>query len=295
MKIKALFFATFLLLRVISTHAHNPLFTDSIHKGRVVLVSSSLALALGGSYYYVQNAWWNQKQVAFHFDDGSDKVYALNVDKAGHFLGGLQTADMFASSMLWAGMNEKKALWYGGFFGSALQLVIEVKDGYAPYWGFSKEDLIIGSAGAFSPIAQHYSPTLNAFDVKFSYWKRHNTYWDLEQQRGKTPYKYAWQDDYVNQTYWLSIDIHHFYEKFPDWLNIAIGFGLDETQYLNANNTKVGGNNEWYIALDYDLPKLLKKYNSPLAKKVKHWLNYFHFPAPAIRITPKADFYPLFL
>ena len=82
MKIKALFFATFLLLRVISTHAHNPLFTDSIHKGRVVLVSSSLALALGGSYYYVQNAWWNEKQVAFHFDDGSDKVYALNVDKA---------------------------------------------------------------------------------------------------------------------------------------------------------------------------------------------------------------------
>ena len=91
---------------------------------------------------------------------------------------------------------------------------VEVKDGYAPYWGFSKEDLIIGSAGAFLPIAQHYSHPLNAFDVKFSYWKRHNTYWDLEQQRGKTPYKYAWQDDYVNQTYWLSIDIHHFYEKF---------------------------------------------------------------------------------
>ena len=110
MKIKALFFATFFLLGVISSYGNNPLFSDSIQKGRVVLVSSSLALAVGGSYYYVQNAWWNEKQIPFHFDDGSDKVYALNVDKAGHFLGGLQAADLFASAMLWAGMNEKKAL-----------------------------------------------------------------------------------------------------------------------------------------------------------------------------------------
>lgn len=295
MKIKALFFATFLIFSIVSSGAKNPLHADSIRKGRVVLVSSSLAIALGVSYYYVENAWWNQNQVAFHFDDGSDKVYALNVDKAGHFLGGLHAADLFTSSMLWAGMNEKKALWYGGVFGSALQLVIEVKDGYAPYWGFSKNDLMIGSLGAFLPIAKYYCPELKAFDVKFSYWKRHNTYWDLENQRGKTAHKYAWQDDYVNQTYWLSIDINRFYERFPDWLNIGIGFGLDETQYLNTNNTKIGGNNEWYIAFDYDLKKMFKKHNSPLAKKVKHWLNYFHFPSPTIRISPKVDFYPLFL
>lgn len=295
MKIKALFFATFLFVNSVSTDANNPFYADSIHKGRIVLVSSSLVAALGGSYYYVQNAWWNEKQIAFHFDDGSDKVYALNVDKAGHFLGGMQTADLFSGSMQWAGMSEKKALWYGGFFGSALQLAIEMKDAYAPYWGFSKEDFLIGSAGAFLPVAQQQYSTLNAFDLKFSYWKRHDTYWDLEKQRGKTPYKYAWQDDYVNQTYWLSIDINHFHEKFPDWLNVAIGFGLDETQHLNGNSKKVGGNNEWYIAIDYDLPKMLKKFNSPTAKKIKHWLNYFHIPSPTIRILPKAEFYPLFL
>ena len=169
MKIKALFFAILFLLNSVLIDANNPLYTDSIHKGRIVLVSSSLAVVLAGSYYYVQNAWWNEKQIPFHFDDGSDKVYALNVDKAGHFLGGLQAADLFASSMHWVRMNEKKALWYGGFFGSALQLAIEMKDAYAPYWGFSKEDLIIGSVGAFLPVAQHYSSTFNAFDVKFSY------------------------------------------------------------------------------------------------------------------------------
>lgn len=293
MKIKILFLL-FLFLGLFS-EGKQVLKNDSIKKGRVILVSSSLLGALSGSYLYIENSWWNEKQQSFHFDNGSDKVYALNVDKAGHFMGGLQAADVFSGSMRWAGMRKKQSLWYGAAFGSALQLAIEMKDAYAPYWGFSKWDLAIGSTGAFLPVIKYYSPTLNAIDIKLSYWKRHNTYWDLEAQRGKTPNKYAWQDDYVNQSYWLSVDLNYFNNNIPDWLNIAIGFGLDETQYLNSHGTKMGGNNEWYIALDYDIPKLLKKWNSPTAKKVKHWLNYFHFPAPTIRISPKTEFYPLFL
>ncbi len=293
MKIKFLFLSFFLI--GFSSEAKQTLKNDSIKKGRIVIVSSSLGLVLGGSYLYIENSWWSEKQTAFHFDNGSDKVYALNVDKAGHFMGGLQAAEVFSESMRWAGMNKKQALWFGATFGSGLQLAIEMKDAYAPYWGFSTLDLTIGSAGAFLPIAKYYFPTLRAFDVKFSYWKQHNTYWDLENQRGKNPNKYAWQDDYVNQTYWLSVDLNHFNEKIPEWLNIAIGFGLDETQYLDEHNTKIGGENEWYIALDYDIPKMLKGWDSKIAKKIKHWLNYFHFPAPTIRISPKIEFYPLFL
>ena len=293
MKIKFLFLSFFLI--GFSSEAKQTLKNDSIKKGRIVIVSSSLGLVLGGSYLYIENSWWSEKQTAFHFDNGSDKVYALNVDKAGHFMGGLQAAEVFSESMRWAGMNKKQALWFGATFGSGLQLAIEMKDAYAPYWGFSTLDLTIGSAGAFLPIAKYYFPTLRTFDVKFSYWKQHNTYWDLENQRGKNPNKYAWQDDYVNQTYWLSVDLNHFNEKIPEWLNIAIGFGLDETQYLNEQNTKIGGENEWYIALDYDIPKMLKGWDSKIAKKIKHWLNYFHFPAPTIRISPKIEFYPLFL
>ena len=293
MKMKFLFLSFFLF--GFSSEAKQTLKNDSIKKGRIVLVSSSLILALGGSYLYIENSWWSEKQIAFHFDNGSDKVYALNVDKAGHFIGGLQAADLFSESMRWAGMNKKQALWLGAAFGSGLQLAIEMKDAYAPYWGFSTLDLTIGSAGALLPIAKYYSPTLRVFDAKISYWKQHNTYWDLERQRGKIPNKYAWQDDYVNQTYWISIDLNHFNEKIPEWLNIAIGFGLDETQYLIEHNAKMGGNNEWYIGLDYDIPKILQKWNSPIVKKIKHWLNYFHFPAPTIRISPKTEFYPLFL
>ena len=268
-----------------------------VNKKRVFIVGSSLAGALGGSYLYVQNSWWSEKQEPFHFDDGADLTYALNVDKVGHFMGGLEAADVFSSSMKWAGMQEEQALWYGAAFGSGLQLAIEMKDAYAPYWGFSKWDLALGSAGSLFPVAQYYNDDLKAINFKFSYFKQSDIYWELDRQRGKEPNKYAWQDDYPNQTYWLSVDVNHFTETccWPDWLNLAIGFGLDDTQYLNENNTKMGGNNEWYIALDYDIPKMLKKWNSPTGKKVKHWLNYIHLPAPTIRISPKLEFYPLFL
>jgi len=295
MNFKRLFFLSFLVLLTYSINAKPD--STKIKKGRVLLVGSSLAAVLGGSYLYVENSWWSDKQIPFHFDDGSDLTYALNVDKVGHFMGGLEAADFFSSSIQWAGMNERKSIWYGAAFGTGLQLAIEMKDAYAPYWGFSKWDLALGSAGSFWPVAQYYNTDLKAINFKFSYYKRSNIYWDLDKQRGKETNKYAWQDDYPNQTYWLTLDINHFIETccWPDWLNVAVGFGIDDTQYLNESNSKTGGNNEWYIALDYDVPKMLKKWNSPTGKKVKHWLNYFHFPAPTIRISPKLELYPLFL
>jgi len=295
MKFKSLFLVGLAIL--ISQNILAQTDTLKINKKRVLLVGSSLAVGLGGSYWYIQNSWWSDKQIPFHFDDGSDLTYALNVDKIGHFMGGLESADVFSSSMKWAGMNEKQALWYGAAFGSGLQLAIEMKDAYAPYWGFSKWDLVLGSAGSLWPIAQYYNDDLKAINFKFSYYKHSDIYWELDRQRGKETNKYAWQDDYPNQTYWLTFDINHFAETccWPDWLNMAVGFGLDDTQYLNEGDTKIGGNNEWYICLDYDIPKMLKKWNSPTGKKVKHWLNYFHFPAPTIRISPELEFYPLFL
>ena len=295
MKFKSLFFLV--IFFVLSQNIFGQSDSLKVNKKRVFIVGSSLAGALGGSYLYVQNSWWSEKQEPFHFDDGADLTYALNVDKVGHFMGGLEAADVFSSSMKWAGMQEEQALWYGAAFGSGLQLAIEMKDAYAPYWGFSKWDLALGSAGSLFPVAQYYNDDLKAINFKFSYYKQSDIYWELDRQREKEPNKYAWQDDYPNQTYWLSVDVNHFTETccWPDWLNLAIGFGLDDTQYLNENNTKMGGNNEWYIALDYDIPKMLKKWNSPTGKKVKHWLNYIHLPAPTIRISPKLEFYPLFL
>ena len=295
MKFKSLFLIGLIIF--ISTTLFAQQDTSKLNRKRVFLVGSSLSAALGASYCYIQKSWWSEKQIPFHFDDGADLTYALNVDKCGHFIGGLQAADIFSSSMRWSGMNEKKSLWYGAAFGFGLQFAIEMKDAYAPYWGFSKWDLGLGTAGSLWPIAQYYNDDLRAINFKLSYYKHSDIYWQLDRQRGKEASKYAWQDDYPNQTYWATFDVNYFLENccWPNWLNLSVGFGLDDTQYLNSRNAKTGGNNEWYIALDYDIPKMLKKWDSPLGEKVKHWLNYIHFPAPTIMISPNVKFYPLFL
>lgn len=292
MKFKILFF-----LIIFSNKLYPQLNSNNIDNKRILIVAGSLTSATLGTYFYIQNAWWSADQVSFHFDDGADMVYAKNVDKLGHLMGGIYAADVFASSMLWAGMDKERALWYGAAFGTSMQLAIEIKDAYAPYWGFSKQDLAFGAVGSFFPVVQYYNNNFKDLYFKFSYYKRSNVYWDLERERGKEISKYAWQDDYPNQTYWLAIDINKFVKSsfIPEWLNVAIGFGLDDTQYLNENNTKTGGRNEWYIALDYDIPKMLKNWDSHIARKIKHWLNYIHLPAPTLRISPKVSFYPLFL
>ena len=292
MKFKTLFFVTAFILLFNNIYSQ----TDTSKK-RIYLVGGCLAGGTLGTYIYIQNSWWSDKQVPFHFDEGADMVYAKNVDKAGHFLGGLMSADIFTSSMIWSGMKRKKALWYGAVFGSGMQLAIEIKDGHAPYWGFSKLDLIFGTAGSLYPLFQYYNNNLREISFKFSYFKRSDIFWDLESIRGKEVSDYAWHDDYPNQTYWLAFNLNSLSKNsiFPDWLNLAIGFGLDDSQYLDENLTKKGGKNEWYIAIDYDVSKLLKRWDTSLGKNVKRWLNYFHFPAPTIRIAPKLEFYPLFL
>ena len=271
--------------------------TIMLNKKKLFITGSVFAISLASSYYYIENSWWADNKTTFHFDDGADLIYAKNVDKLGHFMGGIFAADVFTSSMLWTGTNKKKSLLYGAVFGTSLQLAIEIKDAYAPYWGFSYLDLAFGTAGAFYPFFQNNNKFLKNINFKFSYYKRTDIYMQLERQRNKEVSDIYWHDDYPNQTYWVAINSKNIFDNsfLPEWLNFAVGFGLDDSQYLNNNSQKLGGKNEWYVALDYDLKKMLKKWNTPLAKKIKHWLNYFHFPAPTIKLSPEIKFYPLYI
>lgn len=259
---------------------------------RLAIVGGGAASVLGGSYAYIQKSWWSDNASSFHFDDGSDLRYAKNIDKGGHFFGGAIVSDLFQSSLQWTGLSEKKSYLYGAAMGSFIQLSIEMKDAYAPHWGFSVWDFTAGSIGALVPLAERYWEPMEYVEFKMSYYKRSNHYWDLGtiQKPYAPPHPHAYQDDYINQTYWVSF--------FPlrnqgQHIGISIGVGLDDTQYLEKN-TKTGGSNEWYIALDYDLKQLLKNWNSPVAKKVKKCLRYVKIPAPAIRISPSIEYYPFF-
>jgi len=286
------------ILNVFNSYSNDyDLYIDSISKKKTIFLAGGLGLGLVSGYYYANKIWWESNTSDFHFDQGSDLTYALNLDKMGHFLGGVIVSDVLSNSFSSIGLKESKSFVYATLFSSAIQLGIEIKDGYGPYWGFSKWDLISGTMGSFWPISKYYVPKLQGINFKFSYFKNSNKYLELEEQRGNEVNYIFWQDDYINQTYWITFDVNHFIETccWPKWMNLAIGFGIDDSQFLDQNNKKTGGSHEIYLSLDYNLSILLEKWETPFAKKIKYWINYFHFPAPAIRITPKIDFYPLFL
>ena len=89
MNFKSLFLIGFLILFCNNILAQND--SLKVNKKRVAIVSSSLCAALGGSYYYIQNSWWAGQQTSFHFDDGADLTYALNVDKVRAFYGWIRS------------------------------------------------------------------------------------------------------------------------------------------------------------------------------------------------------------
>jgi hypothetical protein len=80
------FFLVLLSLIFIVSPSYGQQDTSSINYGRLSLTGGSALAVLGGSYLYIQNAWWSDQSSEFHFDDGSDLRYAKNIDKGGHFL-----------------------------------------------------------------------------------------------------------------------------------------------------------------------------------------------------------------
>ncbi len=250
-------------------------------------VVSGVALgALGASYIYVRNVWWKEDAQSFHFDSGPDLHYALNLDKAAHFYGGMIGADAFKDGLLWSGVRELPAHLVGAAFSALVQVGIEMKDGYAPRWGFSLYDVGSGSLGALYPTAKRYLPVFGAVDVKFSYWKRTNRYFEYHVTG-------QWNDDYINQTYWASVKVHDLLPAslqswWPKWLALAVGFSLDE-----STDGEGGGNLEIYLSPDLDLTALFPT-AGPFLSRVLHYLNYIKFPAPGIRFAPSFRFHPVY-
>jgi hypothetical protein len=260
-----------------------------------VAVNATSLLALYGSYHYINNAWWADSKKTFHFDGGGsniaqafdfgrDAIYAKSLDKIGHFYGARITSDIFARGIRWSGKTEAQSLLWGGFLGTAVQGFIEIKDGYSPTWGFSMYDWMSGSIGSFYPYFQSKSKFLKALDIKYSYYRKDNYYFDFIKRESN------FQDDYMNSTFWLTYNPYRYKpsSKWPKWLGISVGIGVDHTlnnYYINMP----GGTSDWgrggyefYLAPDIDFKGLLPK--KPFWQSLAHVLNYIKVPTPALRL-----------
>jgi len=131
-------------------------------------------------------------------------------------------------------------------------------------------------------------------------------------QRAKDLYGTSFSEkilkNYNAQTYWLSVNLGSFMKnpdsKFPKWLNMAAGYGVDGLLGASSNTweqngetismTEIARVRQFYLSPDIDFTKI--KTHSPLLKTCFAVLNIFKMPAPAFEINSKGDFkfYPIY-
>ncbi len=159
-----------------------------VYPKRLAIVGGVTVFTYGYVYYYMKTqAWWKENPVDFHFDGGRDKKYARGHDKMGHFFLGSFVSDRMGALLRWSGVEENKAALYGALWSSATQFIVEVKDGYAPTYGFSWRDATWGSLGCFYPYLKSKSRFFSNTEVKFSYFPREYGYQSLTLPFGNVP------------------------------------------------------------------------------------------------------------
>lgn len=253
-------------------------------------VASTTLIAYGAAYWLVfDKGWWGENGNDFHFENDFD--YALNLDKLGHFASGVALGEFFYEGYHWAGVSEFYSYLFAGLSAMSTHIAIDIKDGFAPSWGFSIFDVLSGSLGGFLPMAERYVPLFKYVDLKWSYWINTKVYYRQDHQASDG----IFTDDYVNQTYWASFKPYRMLPAaarayYPSWLAIAVGLSIDEGVFIK--HYEGTPHREVYIALDYDLEAFRPQ--SRLARQFVRYLNYFKFPAPTVQVYPEVHWYLMY-
>lgn len=261
---------------------------NKINYLRLGIVTGVSAAILGGIYYRWKTAWWNDGTSRFHLY--YNYTYIDNVDKVGHFYGGILFAEVFGVGLRWSGLEEGTSLLYGGILSTLIYTGVELKDGYAPNWGFDPLDLGSSALGAFYPFAQNKIPFLKNFNFKWSYYPSNSSYY--RNMNNESRNNQFFNDDYEGQTFWLTANLKNLLPKkinsfMPDFLNIALGVSVENlSDPLNKHKVFI-------ISPDLELSKLFKTDNGFL-KEMLRLLNYIHIPLPAIRISPDFKAYAIY-
>jgi hypothetical protein len=261
---------------------YNPRRT-SVQWDHAAIMGGAAAVTVTAIHIYQRNAWWKDQRTSFHFVN--DNTYALNVDKAGHFYGGAISAWIGQKSLEWCGFSRDASVITGSILGALFELYVEFEDGFAKNWGFSPGDAYGDLIGAAWPLGQHYIPYMEHFQPKFSYFP------SREMRNGTHAGNMI--DDYNGQTTWMGIHVHgllpcSWRRYWPSWLALAVGVAARGIDIPGAEKERI-----IILSLDYDMTKILPG-DSWFMTTLKQGLNYIHFPAPAIRISPNYIAYGLY-
>ncbi len=262
---------------------------DSVSKKRMVWVASTELGLAGGSSMGTWNLWYKTQELTKLHSFNDSKEWG-GMDKLGHAYTANKITGLSTKLAKWSGVNQWKSRLYGFGVATAFQTSLELMDGFSVGWGFSWTDILANTSGSAIYVAQDWAWNEQRFLLKFSYAPtkyaafRPNT---LGSTFGERLFK-----DYNGQTHWLSGNMSSFMSKstkFPKWINVAIGYSMDQKLFGNGISStfiKDGqtynftAQQQWFLSLDIDFTRV--QTSRKWLKTVFNALNLVKVPFPAL-------------
>jgi hypothetical protein len=269
-----------LMMKCILPQTSSDTVKSNIDWGRLAIVGGVTAAWFTFGYVVQNNLWWKGDKSKFHFEWKHDWTYALGEDKFGHFFFPYLLTNIYSQAFEWTGMDKSKSLLYAASFSLFYETFVEIRDGFSKQWGFSWGDFSADFLGAFYPVLQNKIPVLKNFNFKISFYPS---------ERFRNGSNKVIFDDYESTYDWLSVNVHNLLpiswrKYYPAFINIAVGHSVKKLDTEDRHH-------EFYIGLDWNLKALPG--NGWFAKLLKRNLNYYHLPAPAIKIYRGTVWYGL--
>lgn len=243
------------------------------------------------SMYWLYTQWYQHyPQSTFHFFN--DEGEWLQMDKGGHILDSYTIGKAGLRAMQWAGVENKKAIWYGAGIGYLFQTTVEVFDGFSSQWGFSVTDMAANTIGTAALISQQLAWNEQRFQLKYSFHQTKFSSYRPNELGSNLPENIL--KDYNGLTYWLTVNPHSFMKsdsKFPRWLSFAFGYGAEGMIGGYSNPDFVDGKviphfdryRQYYLSLDFDLSRIQTR--SKFLSGFFKLINFIRLPAPAIEFN----------
>jgi hypothetical protein len=288
----------------------NGIETDPARDSSVILPSPSCPLTsnqlkavragVGGAfigtnaylYHYFKKAWWSGTRADHFFFHADWDQEFRDQDKLGHMLGGYHLTRFGFAGLREACVSEKKAIAWSAAYAALFQLQIEIFDGKFEKYGFSYADMIFNTTGQAMAVMQVLQPKLRAIKPTFSY---HKTRALKNAENGLISTELRPSLDYSGQTYWFSADVNQLLPDaakpyWPSFIRFSAGHSITDWISPNPPGSPQRAKRKIVLSLDFDPSKLPG--NAPLWRSIKQTLSYYHFPSPALELTPRLRLSP---
>lgn len=273
----------FLFLSFLFTLNLNCFSQDStqIKRLKPLVVSSSVVYA--GALIALNQLWYADfdRQSFQFFNDNKEWK---QVDKLGHFYSAFQLSKLGYRGLHWAGVEEKKSIFWGTMVSVIVLTPIEVFDGFSAEYGASTGDLIANSTGALLFYAQMSKWGEIRIHPKYSF--KRSGYAPLRTEILGANLSEEIVKDYNAHTHWLSFDLSKFNKFIPKWLNVGIGYGARGMIFANDNQNEAAGLNpmrRYFLTVDFDFNEY--KGQSKFLNTLLDVINIIKLPAPTLEYS----------